>query len=305
MDTWLDLTADDVFFQEMAAQGQSFFTASGDSGAFDAAISPYFYPGEDQYVTAVGGTHLTTSGAAGSWVSETVWNSEGDGSGGGISPDNISIPSWQVGLATTANGGSTTLRNVPDVAMEGDFDNYSCSFGACNGGWAGTSFASPRWAGFRLALVNQQAVESGNAPSGGLGFINPAIYRLAQGTGTVTSSATDFHDITVGNNDTENQPLWFNAEVGYDLTTGWGSANGQNLINDLAGPQVPGFWLDSSQSTVGVNPGGTATATLSIITWCGRIHSGSVNLAVSSALPTGVTASFSPESCYCVIGPLR
>ena len=286
------LTADDVFFQEMAAQGQSFFTASGDSGAFDAAISPYFYPGEDQYVTAVGGTHLTTSGAAGSWVSETVWNSGGDGSGGGISPDNISIPSWQVGLATTANGGSTTLRNVPDVAMEGDFDNYNCSFGVCDGGWAGTSFASPRWAGF-MALVNQQAVESGNAPSGGLGFINPAIYRIAQGTGTVTSSATDFHDITVGNNQTEGQPVWFNATVGYDLTTGWGSANGQQLINDLAGPQVPGFWLDSSQSSILINPGSTATTTVSITGADG--FTGSVNLAVSSGLPTGVTASFSPN----------
>jgi Pro-kumamolisin, activation domain/FG-GAP-like repeat/Bacterial Ig-like domain (group 3) len=283
-----DPTVDDVFFQEMAAQGQSFFTASGDSGAFDAAISPYFYPGEDQYVTAVGGTHLTTSGAAGSWVSETVWNSGGDGSGGGISPDNISIPSWQVGLATTANGGSTTLRNVPDVAMEGDFDNYNCSFGVCQGGWAGTSFASPRWAGF-MALVNQQAVESGNAPSGGLGFINPAVYRIAQGA----STSSDFHDITVGNNETNNQPLWFNAEVGYDLTTGWGSANGQSLINDLAGPQVPGFWLDSSQSSILINPGSTATTTVSITGADG--FTGSVNLAVSSGLPTGVTASFSPN----------
>ena len=61
---WLpaDPAADDVFFEEMAAQGQSFFAASGDDGAFDAAISPFFYPAEDQYVTTVGGTHLTTSG---------------------------------------------------------------------------------------------------------------------------------------------------------------------------------------------------------------------------------------------------
>lgn len=137
-----DPSVDDVFFQEMAAQGQSFFTASGDSGAFDAAINPYFYPGEDQYVTAVGGTHLVTNGVGGGWVSESVWNSEGAGSGGGISPDNISIPSWQTGIATSANGGSTTLRNVPDVAMEGDFDNYACANGTCSGTWAGTSFAA-------------------------------------------------------------------------------------------------------------------------------------------------------------------
>lgn len=201
-----DPSTADVFFKEMAAQGQSFFAASGDDGAFDAAISPYFYPGEDQYVTAVGGTHLVTTAAGGRWVSETAWNSAGYGTGGGISPDGITIPSWQVGVATTANGGSTTLRNVPDVAMEGDFDNYACNEGSCNGGYAGTSFAAPRWAGF-MALINQQAVEAGNAPTGGLGFINPVIYPLAQ----AAASSADFHDITSGNNLTGNQPVYFSA----------------------------------------------------------------------------------------------
>jgi len=85
------------------------------------------------YVTAVGGTHLTTNGAGGAWVSEVAWNSDGAGSGGGISPDGIAIPSWQSGVANAANGGSTMLRNVPDVAMEGDFDNYNCVEGECNG----------------------------------------------------------------------------------------------------------------------------------------------------------------------------
>jgi hypothetical protein len=283
-----DPTSDDAYFQEMAAQGQSFFVASGDSGAFDALISPFFYPAEDQYITAVGGTHLGTDGAGGGWVSETVWNSQGDGSGGGISPDNISIPNWQVGFATSANGGSATLRNVPDVAMEGDFDNYYCNGGFCNTIGAGTSFAAPRWAGF-MALVNEQAVENGSASSGGLGFINPKVYFLAKGA----NYSADFHDITVGNNDTNFQPLSFNAVVGYDLTTGWGSANGQHLIDDLAGPQVPGFWLASGQSTVAINPGGTGTATVTV-TDAGGFNS-SVNLAVSSALPTGVTASFSPN----------
>jgi subtilase family serine protease len=60
-----DPGTDDVFFQEFAAQGQSFFAASGDAGAYDSAINPYFYPQEDVYVTSVGGTHLTTSAAGG------------------------------------------------------------------------------------------------------------------------------------------------------------------------------------------------------------------------------------------------
>ncbi len=284
---WLpaDPAADDVFFEEMAAQGQSFFAASGDDGAFDAAISPFFYPAEDQYVTTVGGTHLTTSGPGGAWVSETVWNSEGAGSGGGISSDGIPQPSYQTGLATTANGGSPTLRNVPDVAMEADFDNYSCQAHACYGDWAGTSFAAPRWAGF-MALVNQQAVEAGTAPSGGIGFLNPPLYQLAQGA----NAGNDLHDIVSGNNKTENQSLWFSAVAGYDLTTGWGSANGQGLIDDLAGPQVPGFWLTSLQSKVQLPIGSTGTTTIKITDAGG--FTGGVNLAVTSTLPSGVTASF-------------
>jgi hypothetical protein len=281
-----DPTTDDVFFEELAAQGQSVFVASGDHGAYDAAISPFFYPADDDYVTAVGGTHLTTNGAAGAWVSETVWDttSQGTGSGGGISPDGIAIPSWQSGVATTANGGSTTLRNVPDVAMEGDYDNYTCVAGACDGGWAGTSFAAPRWAGF-MALVNQQAVEAGTAPAGGIGFINPALYTLAEGS----SYSSDLHDITSGNNDTANQPVWFSATTGYDLTTGWGSPTGQKLIDALAGPQVPGFWLAASAGALAITQGATATSTITVTDAGG--FSGSVTLAVTSTLPTGVTAS--------------
>ncbi len=282
------LTANDSFFQEMAAQGQSFFTASGDDGAFDAAISPYFYPQEDQFVTAVGATTLSTIAAGGSWSSEVVWNDKGNGSAGGISPDGLGIPGWQMGLGSSANGGSATLRNVPDVAMEGDFDNYLCANGTCSGDAGGTSFAAPRWAGF-MAMVNQQAVEANNAPAGGIGFLNPPLYALAQGTG----AANDLHDITSGNDDTDNQPVFYNAVPGYDLTTGWGSPAGQSLIDDLAGPQIPGFWLAATQGTISENPGGSASTTINVTDAGG--FSGPVNLAVTSQLPEGVVASFSPN----------
>ena len=278
-----DPATDDVFFKEFAAQGQSFFTASGDYGAWDASISPFFYPAEDQYVTAVGGTHLTTNGTGGAWASETAWNSLGDGSGGGISPDNIAIPGWQSGVANSSNAGSATLRNVPDVSMEGDFDNYVCNLGSCNGTWAGTSFAAPRWAGF-MALVNQQAVEAGTAPKGGVGFINPTLYTLAEGS----TYSKDLHDVTSGNNDTGNQPVWFSAVTGYDLVTGWGSANGQNLIDDLAGAQMPGFWILGTPATVLVNQGASSSTTINVTDAGG--FSGNVTLAVTAPLPSGVTA---------------
>ena len=212
-----DPTSDDPIFKEFATQGQNLFVASGDSGAYRNG-SRYVYPADDAYVTSVGGTDLTTSSAGGPWKSETAWSY----SGGGISPNNIAIPSYQktAGVITTANKGSKTLRNSPDVAAEANTDNYICYDGTCAGGWGGTSFAAPRWAGY-LALVNQQSVAHGKST---VGFINPTIYPLGLGS----SYSSDFHDIISGSNGT------YSAVTGYDLVTGWGSPNGTGLINALA-----------------------------------------------------------------------
>src|SRR2546430_9329616 len=45
---------DNPYFQEFAAQGQSLFQASGDSGAWGSGSA--IYPADDPYVTSVGGT---------------------------------------------------------------------------------------------------------------------------------------------------------------------------------------------------------------------------------------------------------
>jgi subtilase family serine protease len=212
-----DPSSDDPIFKELAAQGQTLFIASSDSGAYRTK-SKKVYPADDAYVTSVGGTNLTTASAGGPWESETAWSN----SGGGISPNNIAIPSYQTtaGVITTANKGSRVYRNSPDVAAEANTDNYICYNGTCEGGWGGTSFAAPRWAGY-LALVNQQSVANGHSA---VGFINPIIYSIGLGT----NYGNDFHDITSGNNGT------YSTTVGYDLVTGWGSPNGVNLINLLA-----------------------------------------------------------------------
>jgi len=212
-----DPGTDDPYFTRFAAQGQSFFCASGDWK--DYRQSPYAYPPEDAYVTAVGGTDLQTKSAGGAWSSETGWAD----SGGGISPAGIPIPAWQqlAGVINSQNQGSKTLRNAPDVAGEANFDFYVCADqSGCGSGWGGTSFASPMWAGF-MALVNQQAVANGNPT---LGFINPTVYQLAVGSGY----SSIFHDITTGNNG-------YPDVTGYDLVTGWGSPIGPALITALAG----------------------------------------------------------------------
>ena len=138
--TWSpdDPETDDFLFEEMAAQGQSVFAATGDYGSYSVLFDSYF-PGEDAYITAVGGTDLATNGAGGQWASETTWGN----SGGGVSPDAIPIPSWQQGIANSVNQASTVYRNAPDVAMEGNFDNYTCSLGVCQGGWGERALPLP------------------------------------------------------------------------------------------------------------------------------------------------------------------
>jgi subtilase family serine protease len=213
----------DPIFQEFAAQGQNLFVASGDAGAYTGSNSTdNSYPAESVYLVAVGGTVLTTNGAGGPWQSETAWLD----SGGGPADDGFAMPSWQAGVANSFNQASTTIRNVPDVAAEANTDNYLCDQGSCTGDYGGTSFAAPRWAGF-LALVNQQVVANGNST---LGFVNPVVYSIGAGT----NYNNDFHDITSGNN-SNGHGQSYNAVVGYDLVTGWGSPNGQNLIYALAG----------------------------------------------------------------------
>ncbi len=207
------------------------FVASGDSDAYPVGTLVSF-PTGSPYVTVVGGTSLTNNGVGGSWIAESVWNvnNEGScdntpnrGSSGGIST-NYTIPFWQSGVSMSLNGGSTNMRNLPDVAMTAD--NVFCTFMGTNWCLAGTSCAAPLWAGF-AALVNQQRAANGEPP---VGFLNPAIYAIGLGS----HYTNDFHDITNGNNWNISSLTNFSAVLGYDLCTGWGTPAGSNLINDLA-----------------------------------------------------------------------
>jgi subtilase family serine protease len=207
----------DPIFKEFMAQGQSLFVATGDDGS--GTPGDVVWPADDPYVTAVGGTDLTTTGPGGAWKSETGWN----GSAGAPSKNGIPIPSYQQlpGVINSSNHGSTTLRNYPDVAAEANTNQYSCFDGGCFGGNGGTSYAAPQWAGM-TAMANQQSIANGGST---LGFLNPALYAIGVGS----NYDSDFHDITSGNNGK------YNAVIGYDLVTGWGSPNGPNLIDALDG----------------------------------------------------------------------
>ena len=189
-----------------------------------------------------------TTGANAAYSSETVWNWGYDsnaggyvGSSGGIS-SYYSIPSWQTNVSNMAGrGGSTSFRNIPDVALTAD--NVYVAYGnGTSGEFGGTSCAAPLWAGF-IALVNQQAAANGESS---VGFINPAIYAIAAGA----NYAVCFHDVTTGNNTWPSSPNLFYATNGYDLCTGLGTPNGTNLINALAPLTLPYFITQPSSQTV-------------------------------------------------------
>ncbi|HTI27664.1 MAG TPA: protease pro-enzyme activation domain-containing protein [Kutzneria sp.] len=218
----------DSAFKQGAAQGQSFFAASGDNGSKDCkhsdsggTVVAVDFPASSPNVTGVGGTTLTV-GSNNSYGSETVWNNSIGATGGGVSTV-FSAPSWQTGV----NG----KRTVPDVASDGDPNTgYSVYTGGQWQVYGGTSCAAPMWAGW-AALYNQKAKAK-------LGAGNAAIYGL---------KGTTFHDVTSGNNGD------FKAGPGYDETTGWGSYDGTRLFNALNG--------STSGNTVTVtNPGDQTTA---------------------------------------------
>ena len=245
-------------FQQYAAQGQSFFQASGDSGAFPGVIDE---PADDPYITVVGGTTLTTSSSTGAWMSESVWltpASAADGtpleaSGGGVSLT-YAIPAWQQGISMTANQGSTTMRNLPDVAMVANNvniywgDDFFDGILAGDNTVLGTSLATPLWAGF-MALVNQQAAANGQPP---VGFANPALYAIGKSTNYLAC----FHDITSGNNFTPLSPSKYSATTDYDLCSGWGTMIGSNLMQALLAPPAENLAVTSSLGFTSSGPGG-------------------------------------------------
>ena len=255
----------DNIFQQMALQGQTFFTASGDGDAYPAGTvdSPFGFgtPSDSSYVTSVGGTTLTMTAGGAAKVSETVWNwgtefgVDGIGSSGGISTY-YQIPYWQTNVSMTACQGSTTFRNFPDVAMTAD-NVLVIADGGVQYKVGGTSCAAPLWAGF-TALINQQGTNVGHAA---IGFLNPAIYHLASGS----SYTNCFNDITTGNNEWSGSPTLFVATNNYDLCTGLGTPNGTNLINALISAPVYAFHLSPPPPNYTLYPANGYGPTLSVL----------------------------------------
>jgi kumamolisin len=272
------LQAENAIFQQMAVQGQTIYAAAGDSGAFDDYANNASKalvvddPASQPYVVSVGGTRLNVDADTGAYQMEAVWNDGlGNGAGGGGVSRVWPIPSWQTKASTAS---SSTHRNVPDVALNADTNTgYAIYF---DGAWqiyGGTSCAAPLWAAF-TACVNQSLSE---AQKPALGFANPILYALASGA----SYATDFHDVTTGNN------LYYNAAAGYDNASGWGSFNGTNLFASLTGFVVAPRLNMTLKHDVPFTRGGIGTYRIIISNTGAAPTSGPVTVAIT--LPAGLT----------------
>ncbi|GAC1583241.1 MAG: S53 family peptidase [Candidatus Elarobacter sp.] len=228
------MRVDDHLFMQAAAQGQTMFASTGDTGS-SCALAPtngvpgsglpmVEYPAASPYVVGVGGTSAVANAADASYVGEAAWNA----GGGGLSQFENST-SWQQTAQPTGTGlAATNLRGLPDIAMAADavagaYRVYGPNVpgaGDCSNGCAigGTSESSPLAMGAYARLMSAH----GNA----LGFAAPQFYQNYvehQGATTTvngpppTQTLGGFHDIITGGNGA------YTALPGYDYTTGLGT----------------------------------------------------------------------------------
>jgi pseudomonalisin len=199
----------DAVLQQAAAQGQTMFFSSGDTGSqcpaivgvngVPAGIPDTNYPASSPYGIGVGGTSVLGSGPT-----EIAWYA----GGGGLSPIEPT-PSFQ---SATKLLGAVPLaqRGVPDVSLNADPESgYEVVVGGTVQTIGGTSASAPSWQGIWARAQG--------AHGGALGFAGPVLYG--------TEPATAFHDITLGGNGL------YVAHPGYDLVTGLGTPDITQLVN--------------------------------------------------------------------------
>lgn len=263
-----EMSTRDSIFSEMAGQGWSLVAASGDRGAYDdcshLAVS---FPASDPNVMGAGGTELSLSSGP-LYNSEVAWSggpdgcSSNDGGSGGGCSSVFAAPSFQSNQP--CGSGS---RAVPDISLNADWYDTPQNFyfeGSLSGN-GGTSIVAPELAGFlaqedSYLLYEGSICGSGTSACAPLGNANYPLYE----SGINGAPHDPFYDITSGCN-TNNVGPGYCAGTGYDLVTGWGSANmlqlawafNWHLLADDGRPGVtfsgptPSVWYKTDQ-TVGV-----------------------------------------------------
>jgi kumamolisin len=203
-----------------SAVGVSVCIAAGDDGSTDGVtdgLQHVDFPASSPYALACGGTHLIGNGST--ITDEEVWNDLPDNgaTGGGVSAT-FPLPTWQSGahVPPSVNPGNYVGRGLPDVAGDADPETgYQVEVDDTSLVVGGTSAVAPLWAGL-IACFNSSLKTS-------VGYFNPTLYQQ------IAADAGTFHDITSGNNGE------YQAGPGWDACTGWGSPNGAEILQALAG----------------------------------------------------------------------
>jgi|HubBroStandDraft_3_1064219.scaffolds.fasta_scaffold07338_1 hypothetical protein len=229
------------------AVGGTMFNENGDPSKYWTSAAPF-------------------SETAISYIPEDVWNESGLTNGlwsssGGASAGNIGgglggttagvpKPSWQYGVEGIPQDG---VRDLPDVSLTAaSHDPYLlCLEASCEPNAqgeifvylvSGTSASAPSFAGI-MALVGQSTAGTNGFTRQGLA--NYVLYRLAatqssyplqcngSNTAALPPSGCIFNDVTTGNNVVPGETgTDYQAGAGYDMTTGLGSVNVSNLVNN-------------------------------------------------------------------------
>ncbi|MFG2477621.1 putative Ig domain-containing protein [Streptomyces fagopyri] len=220
------------------------------------------YPATSQYVTAVGGTALSTSSGTRGWT-ESVWKtSSTEGTGSGCSAYDPK-PSWQTDTGCAKRMEADVSAVADPATGVAVYDTYGGS------GWAvygGTSASAPIIAG-----VYALAGTPGSADY-------PAKYPY--------SHTSNLYDVTSGNNGSCSPSYFCTATTGYDGPTGWGTPHGTAAFTSGT----------STGNTVTVTgPGNQSTTTGgSVGLQISASDSASATLTYSaSGLPTGLSINSS------------
>ena len=204
-----------TIYSNAASQGINICIATGDNDSTGKDYTGNNVPslnvnvlGSSPWCIACGGTTLKSlNNIYDINTSETVWNDSNTGNdtgtGGGVSVY-LTKATYQANVAKTY-----TNRCIPDISLNSDGETgmvyIVSSLYTISGG---TSTAAPAIAAF-IAITGINY------------FYNSKLYKL---------NSNCFHDITVGNNRPFSYPLLgYDAEVGYDLCTGFGSIIGTTM----------------------------------------------------------------------------
>ena len=229
-------------------------------------------------------------------------------------------PSWQTGTGVPADG----VRDVPDVSLFAASGALNDAYAICDTqlgpctytntsdaeGQAvgGTSVASPAMAGI-MAIVNQKMqAPQGNANAGFYALAARDTRSSCKSTTVGSGNSCNFYDITTDNNAVPCTPSTpdctlhhsgdevgiingYTSATGYDLTTGLGSVNVNNLVNNwhlvATGGSTPAVSLSPSSLTFTSTKVGSVSANQTVTV----TNTGTAALNISGINAAGTNAS--------------